>query len=163
MRRKLVYAAAGWRGNLGILAARVFRGQRTPALGYATCDRLTTMRNKLEASWSRLISTLWFVPTLIIIGSLALGMVMVQLSAIADNEVLARWPRLFGANAESSQAMLSAIAGSMITVAGVTFSITMVAVTQASSQYTPRILRHFMRDRWNGQRISNLAPAYQIC
>ena len=38
----------------------------------------------------------------------------------------------------------------MITVAGVTFSITIVALALASSQYTPRILRNFMRDRTLG-------------
>ncbi len=121
------------------------------------------MRNKLEATWSRLLSTLWFVPSLIVIGALALGVVMVQLSAIADNEILARWPRLFGANAEASQSMLSAIAGSMITVAGVTFSITMVAVTQASSQYTPRILRNFMRDRANQVVLGIFVGIFAYC
>jgi len=60
-----------------------------------------------------------------------------------------RWPRLFGAGAEGSRGLLSAIAGSMITVAGVTFSITVVALTLASSQYTSRILANFMRDRAN--------------
>ncbi len=153
----------GWRVNDGIRAPRVSRGQRNSSDGYATCYTLWTMRNKLEAYWSRLLSTLWFVPALIVLGSLALGMVMVQLSAIADDEILARWPRLFGANAESSQAMLSAIAGSMITVAGVTFSITMVAVTQASSQYTPRILRNFMRDRANQVVLGIFVGIFAYC
>ncbi len=44
-----------------------------------------------------------------------------------------RWPRLFGAGAEGARAMLSAIASSMITVAGVTFSITVVAHPIAAS------------------------------
>jgi uncharacterized membrane protein len=35
----------------------------------------------------------------------------------------------------------------MITVAGVVFSITMVALTLASSQFGPRVLRNFMQDR----------------
>ncbi len=42
--------------------------------------------------------------------------------------------------------MLSAIAGSMITVAGVVFSITTVVLTLAASQYTSRVLRNFMPD-----------------
>ncbi|MEO8430434.1 MAG: DUF2254 family protein [Acidobacteriota bacterium] len=41
--------------------------------------------------------------------------------------------------------MLSTIAGSMMTVVGVTFSMTLVALALASSQYTSRILRYFMR------------------
>ena len=43
--------------------------------------------------------------------------------------------------------MLSTIAGSMMTVVGVTFSMVLVALALASSQYTSRILRNFMRDR----------------
>ena len=52
-----------------------------------------------------------------------------------------------GAGTDGSGAMLSAVAGSMVTVASVTFSITMLALSQASSQYSPRLLQRFMSDR----------------
>ncbi len=42
--------------------------------------------------------------------------------------------------------MLTTIAGSMMTVVGVTFSMTLVTLALASSQYTSRILRNFMSD-----------------
>ena len=44
-------------------------------------------------------------------------------------------------------AVLSAIATSMITVTGVVFSVTVVALQLASSQFSPRVLRTFLRDR----------------
>lgn len=79
---------------------------------------------------------------------LALG--LIELDGLSNREQLTeRWPRLFGAGADGSRGLLSAIAGSMITVAGVTFSITVVALALASSQYTSRILANFMRDRAN--------------
>jgi uncharacterized membrane protein len=59
--------------------------------------------------------------------------------------------------------MLATIAGSIITVAGVTFSITVVAVAQASTQYTPRILRNFMRDRPNQIVLGVLAGVFVYC
>ena len=59
--------------------------------------------------------------------------------------------------------MLSAIATSMITVAGVTFSITIVAITQASNQFTPRILRNFMRDRANQFVLGVFAGVFAYC
>ena len=105
------------------------------------------MLARLRALPDRLLGTLWFVPGAIVLAAVVGGVLMVELSARVDQEALARYPRLFGASAGSSRALLAAIAGAMITVAGVTFSITMVAVTQASTQYTPRILRNFMRDR----------------
>lgn len=118
---------------------------------------------RLRALWSRLIEGLWFVPAVIVAGAIVLAIGMVELSAAVNAEALSNWPRIFGAGAEGSRSMLAAIAGSMITVAGVTFSITMVAVTQASSQYTPRILRNFMRDRANQVVLGVFVGVFAYC
>jgi uncharacterized membrane protein len=56
---------------------------------------------------------------------------------------------LFGGSAEGARGVLVAIAGSLITVTGVVFSITIVALQLASSQFTPRVLQNFTRDRGN--------------
>jgi uncharacterized membrane protein len=103
--------------------------------------------NKLKQIWSNLRSSFWFVPSLIVAASIALAVALVEAGSTGSDRWLARWPRLFGAGAEGARGMLSTIAGSMITVVGVTFSMTLVALTLASSQYTSRILRNFMRDR----------------
>lgn len=113
--------------------------------------------------WNSLLYTLWFVPALMVVGGAALAMVLVFVSGYVDDEALARWPRLFGASAGSSRDMLATIAGSIITVAGVTFSITMITVTQASTQYTPRILRNFMRDRPSQVTLGGLAGVFTYC
>lgn len=95
----------------------------------------------------RLGASFWFLPALVVLTSMAAAMLLVELD-VAGGRELAEWsPRLFGASAEGSRAMLSAIATSMITVAGVVFSITVVVLSQTSSQYSPRVLRNFMRDR----------------
>lgn len=59
--------------------------------------------------------------------------------------------------------MLSSIASSMITVAGVTFSITIVALSQASSQFSSRILRNFMRDRANQVVLGIFLGVFTYC
>ena len=118
---------------------------------------------RVRLAWTALLSTLWFLPSLIVLGGAALAVAMVDVSARVDAEVLARWPRLFGASADSSRDMLAAIAGSLITVAGVTFSLTMVAVTQASAQFSPRILRNFMRDRASQVVLGGLAAIFTYC
>lgn len=117
----------------------------------------------LGGIWARLRESLWFVPTLIVLTAIVLAVGMIELSSVVSEEVLQRWPRVFGAGAEGARGMLSAIAGSMITVAGVTFSITMVAVTQASTQYTPRILRNFMRDRANQVVLGIFVGIFAYC
>lgn len=108
------------------------------------------MVQRLSTIWEQLRTSLWFVPSLIVAGAVGLALGMIELDGFSDRQQLVeRWPRLFGAGAEGSRGLLTAIAGSMITVAGVTFSITVVALTLASSQYTSRILANFMRDRAN--------------
>lgn len=88
---------------------------------------------------------------------------LVEIDSHVSRELLTRFPRLFGAGAEGSRGMLSSIAGSMITVAGVTFSITIVALSQASSQYSSRILRNFMRDRANQTVLGVFLGIFTYC
>lgn len=71
---------------------------------------------------------------------------LVKLDARVD---LAGVPWIGSTSAENTRSVLSVIAGSMITVTGVVFSITVVALTLASSQFGPRILRNFLRARPN--------------
>ena len=93
------------------------------------------------------MSSFWFVPSLIVAFSIALALALVEVGSTGSVRWPARWQLLFGGGREAARGMLSTIAGSMITVAGVTFSMTLVTLAQASSQYTSRILRNFMRDR----------------
>jgi hypothetical protein len=72
-----------------------------------------------------------------------------HLDATVDLHLVERWPLLFGAGAAGARGLLTAVASSMITVAGVVFSITLVALSLTSSQYTSRVIRNFMRDRVN--------------
>lgn len=120
--------------------------------------------NLLRKHWENLRSSLWFIPTLIVVGAVVLAVALIEVDSPGSRGQLAeRWPRLFGAGAEASRGLLSAIAGSMITVAGVTFSITVVALTLASSQYTSRILRNFMRDRGNQAVLGVFLGVFAYC
>jgi uncharacterized membrane protein len=59
--------------------------------------------------------------------------------------------------------VLSTIAGSMMTIASITFSITIVALQLASSQFGPRLLRNFMRDRGNQVAIGTFIATFTYC
>ena len=54
---------------------------------------------------------------------------------------------LFGGGTDAARSVLSAVAGSLITVTSLTFSLTVVTLQLASSQFSPRLLRTFTRDR----------------
>jgi uncharacterized membrane protein len=71
------------------------------------------------------------------------------------------WLYTFGP--EGARAVLSAIAGSMITVAGLTFSITMLTLQLASSQFGPRLMRSFMRDRGNQLVLGTFIATFLYC
>lgn len=91
----------------------------------------------------------WFVPMLMVGVAIILSFVTLAI----DQEISAEWVQgvgfVWSGGPEGARGLLSTIAGSMITVAGVTFSITIVALSLASSQFGPRLLRNFMRDRSN--------------
>jgi uncharacterized membrane protein len=118
---------------------------------------------KILQLWTDLRSSLWLVPAVLVLLSIVLAMGMIEMDQTYDAELRGKYPRLFAAEAEGSRAMLSAIAGSMITVTGVVFSITIVALTLASTQYTPRILRTFMRDRANQVVLGVFVGIFAYC
>lgn len=119
--------------------------------------------NKLKQLWSNMRSSFWFMPSLIVAVSIALAIGLIEADSIESDRWLGRWPRLFGASASGARGILSTIAGSMMTVVGVTFSMTLVTLALASSQYTSRILRNFMRDRVTQVVLGIFAGIFAYC
>ena len=117
---------------------------------------------KLAKFWEDLRSSLWFIPTLITLAAVALAIGLIELDVHLELRIQKLWPDLFGA-VDGSREVLSAIAGSMITVAGVVFSITIVAFSLASSQYSPRVLHNFMRDRANQTVLGVFVGVFAYC
>ncbi len=103
--------------------------------------------NKFKQIWNNLRGSFWFVPSLIVAVSIVFAVILIGADFTASKQWLARWPRLFGVGADGARGTLSTIAGSIMTVVGVTFSMVLMTLALASSQYTSRILRNFMRDR----------------
>ena len=74
---------------------------------------------KLRSLWESLRSSLWFVPTLLVLGAVGLALSLIEIdSYLGETNVQKQWPLLFGVGAEGSRGMLSSIASSMITVCG---------------------------------------------
>jgi len=103
----------------------------------------------LRQHLTNLRSSFWFLPGLIVLGMVLLALGLIQADPWVGKEFFDDWPRLFGGGSDGARGLLSVIASSMISVTGIVFSITLVALTLTSSQYTPRVLRNFMRDRLN--------------
>ncbi|MFI5036137.1 MAG: DUF2254 domain-containing protein [Acidimicrobiales bacterium] len=102
-------------------------------------------------NWRReaLRTTLWFVPT-VLIGVAALVFVVtvaIDVAAFFHHIDLPTWLRT--GSAQTGRDVLIAIAAAIITVVGVVFSITILALTLASQQFGPRMMRNFVRDLGN--------------
>lgn len=102
---------------------------------------------RLRQAWLDVRSSLWFLPGIILAIATALALGLTELDRGLQDRLVTAWPQLFGSGAAGARGLLTTVASSMITVAGVVFSITIVALGQASSQYSSRVLRNFMRNR----------------
>ena len=96
--------------------------------------------------WERLNSSFWFIPALLVLGSVVLFSVAQYLDQVAQTN-LATLPIVFSGGPTAARSVLSTIAGSLITVVATMFSLTVVALQLASSYYSPRVLRNFTKDR----------------
>ncbi len=103
----------------------------------------------LEADWRReaLRTNLWVVPALETLAILLLfaATYVVDRAAYDGLFKLPSW--VLSGTADSARVVLATVAAAIITVVGIVFSITIVALTLASTQFGPRMLRNFVRDR----------------
>lgn len=108
-------------------------------------------------------SSFWFVPSLAVLDGIAIALALIEADKLWGDVWLDLWPRLFGVSAEGARQMLSTLAGSMMTLMGITFSMTLVALALASSQYTSRILRNFMASRATQVTLGVFAGIFTYC
>ncbi|MEI7033314.1 DUF2254 domain-containing protein [Streptomyces pratensis] len=92
---------------------------------------------------------LWPLPTLGVVAAVAAGVGLPRLDARIQHDI-PPWLKdyLFGGGAGAARTVLEAIAGSLISVTALTFSLTVVTLQLASSQFSPRLLRTFTADRY---------------
>ncbi|MBD1916608.1 MULTISPECIES: DUF2254 domain-containing protein [Cyanophyceae] len=117
---------------------------------------------KLSKFWDNLRSSYWFLPTLMAVGAIALafGLLSIDRSSSIDISALS-W--IYQGGADGARAVLSVIAGSMVTVAATAFSITIVALQLASSHFGPRLLRNFMQDQGNQLVLGTFIATFIYC
>lgn len=95
----------------------------------------------------------------------AVGLALFDLwldEALVEKKLL-EYTWVFTGSPEAARQILSTIASSIITVAALAFSMTMVSLTLASSQFGPRILRNFIRDTGNQLVLGTFLATYIYC
>lgn len=114
----------------------------------------------LKARWADLKDSFWFLPGLVALAGPILAVALIKFDRAQGQIDI---PFLFGESPSSAHAILSTIAGSLITVAGLTFSVTVVALQLVSSQFTPRVLRGFLSDRITQITAGSLVGIFGYC
>lgn len=102
------------------------------------------------AQWMDALRTqLWPLPVSAVALAVSLGTALPALDAAVDGELPdSVTVFLFSGGPEAARSVLQAISGSVITVTSLTFSLTVVTLQLASSQFSPRLLRTFTSDRF---------------
>lgn len=113
-----------------------------------TRKRLLSRGNAVSALWDALRTSLWFLPAIMGVTALALTR-----AALALDDWLGQGPDdgfpslIYVSEPPQARELLATVLTSMITMASLVFSITMVVLTLAASQFGPRLIRNFMGRR----------------
>ncbi|MBD2039311.1 DUF2254 domain-containing protein [Microcoleus sp. FACHB-672] len=121
------------------------------------------MNIKLSKLWDSLHSSYWFVPALMSGSAMVLAFAMLALDRAGKSGPVEQLAWIYTGGPEGARTLLSTVAGSMITVAGTAFSIVIVALTLASSQFGPRLLRNFMQDTGNQVVLGTFIGTFIYC
>ena len=97
----------------------------------------------LKAISIYLRASMWFVPLLVVGAAILLAYSCLSIDNASTADFARHYPQPFGGGADSIRVMLASIATSMITVSGITFSLTISSLAQVSGQLTARVIRNF--------------------
>jgi len=121
------------------------------------------MTSLIRYHWERLRTSYWFLPALLGLAAIVLAQATVWIDHVLQEHTSWAVGWTYSGGPEGARAVLATIAGSMITVAGVVFSITIVALSLASAQFGSRLLRNFIRDRRNQFVLGTFTATFLFC
>lgn len=121
------------------------------------------MRRLVLNYWEQFRSSFWFVPSLMTSAAAVMAFATVALDRAKTEAWMQILDWAYTGGAAGASAVLSTIAGSMITIAGVVFSMTLVALSLTTSQLGPRLLRTFMNDRANQMVLGTFVATFVYC
>jgi uncharacterized membrane protein len=121
------------------------------------------MRARLVTGWSHLRSSYWFLPSLMAVVAVVMSFVTTACDLALGSQWMEDISWLYANKPDGARAVLSTVAGSMITVAGVTFSMTILSISHTTSQIGPRLLNNFMRDTKNQFTLGIFVSTFLYC
>lgn len=117
---------------------------------------------RAQALAERLRASLFFVPLGFVVVGVVLGVVTVQI----DRELVespGELPFVLTSTVDSARAVLGTVASATITVAGIAFSISLLVIQLASSQYSPRVVHGLLRDPFSKRVMGVVVGTFTYC
>lgn len=121
------------------------------------------IKTYLRNGWEKIQESYWAIPSLMMALAISVSGLTLWLDETVDVSTIRGFGWTYLEDPAGARTILSTIAGSMITVAGVVFSITIVVLTLASSQLGPRLVRSFMRDKGNQLVLGTFIATFIYC
>lgn len=128
----------------------------TPGAGSSGGVGLLRLRRYAE----KFRQSLFFLPAFFVLGSILLGFATVEIDRSLGEDDL---PAIASTTVDNARSLLSTVAGGTIGAASVVFSLTLVAVQLASSQFSPRVVRGFLRDRFQQVVMGVVVGTFTYC
>lgn len=121
------------------------------------------MKNvKWSKLWDSLHSSYWFLPSVMAAAAIGLAFAMLAIDRSSQG-AMKQLSWIYTGGPDGARALLSAVASSMITVAATAFSITIIALQLAASNFGPRLLRNFMQDTGNQLVLGTFIGTFIYC
>lgn len=117
---------------------------------------------RLDALSERLRNSLFFIPMAYVLGAALLGVLAVELDERLL-ETTSDLPLGLSSTVDGARAILGTVASATITFAGIAFSISLLVIQLASSQYSPRVVRGLLRDPVTKQIMGVVVGTFTYC
>lgn len=115
------------------------------------------MSRQREALWEYERGALWVLPGVAVLGSLILGGLLSSIN-VPNHSLLHYF--VFEGTSDDARNLLIGITGTIVTVIALVLGLMVVALTLSSAQFSPRLLRNFLRDRPNKLVLSAFVATF---
>lgn len=123
---------------------------------------LSIITARVRVFWESLSTSYWFIPVMMMLFSVALCYTCLSVFERAFLPDMLR-PLVPEVTTDNVQQLLSTVAGAMITFTSIAFSMTLVALTLASNQFGPRLIRNFMNDKSTQSVLGIMVSTFLFC
>ncbi len=120
------------------------------------------MRLGTAALAERVRNSLFVVPMMFVVGAVVLGEAMLVVDDTIGTSATSL-PLGLTSTVESARSVLSTVASATITVAGIAFSVSLLTIQLASSQYSPRVVTGLFRDPFNKKVMGLVVGTFAYC